>query len=151
MGQIVASVTGALLLLKLVKILLPEGSIKKYASVLVSSLVVLVMIVSVFGKKVSLDFQILNQSNQFEPEITEKVMNRQIMKEFSKRLEADMKESVPGLENCELSFEFSETDEGDYNISSVEILSFDEEDVEIIRQIESLYSIDNGKIHWRKK
>ena len=44
-----ASVAGALLLLKFVKILLPEGSIKNYVSITVSSLVILIMIASVTG------------------------------------------------------------------------------------------------------
>ena len=80
----------------------------------------------------------------------EKVMNSQIMKEFSRRLEEDMKTAVPELSDCELNFVFTENTDGSYDISSVEILSEKNEDKRINEQIAKLYSIDPGIIQWRK-
>ena len=78
-------------------------------------------------------------------------MNAQIMKEFSRRLEEDMKTAVPALSECELEFVFSEKKDGSYFISSVVITSHDKRNTEIIMRICELYSIDDRVISWRTK
>ena len=141
MGQIIASVAGALILLKLVKILLPEGSVKKYASFTVSALVMLIMILSVTGRAHDFSAGIAEEKTMPDTVDSENVMNRQIIKEFSRRLEQDMKSAVPELSDCDIEFEFSENEKGEITVVSVNIESEGDISPDVEERIIELYGM----------
>ena len=141
MGQIISSVAGALILLKLVKILLPEGSIKKYASFMMSALVMLIMILSVTGRAPDFSPGIAEEKTMPDTADYEKVMNRQIIREFSRRLEQDMKGAVPELSDCDIEFEFSENEKGEITVVSVNIDSESDISPDVEERIFELYGM----------
>lgn len=151
MVQTITSIAGALLMLKLVKILLPEGSIKKYASFTVSALVMLIMILSVIGRIDSFSLNIPIDSGEPYIKNSDDATSDMITREFSGRLEADMKQNIPELADCKINIAFSEATDGSYIISSVEIISDSERDKLVEDRIAGLYMIDPAVIVWRKK
>ena len=152
MKQIIISITGSLLILKIIKIILPEGTVKKYASFIVSVLVMLILIASVAGSNIDL-FPVFDDGYA-EQDSTDKiaeVQNRQIGKEFSRQLDEDMKKSIPQLKNAELIFEFEIDENNKGYVSSMIIKSPYDQSDNVINRISELYMIDKELIEWRKK
>ncbi len=152
MKQIIISITGSLLILKIVKIILPEGTVKKYASFIVSVLVMLILIASAAGSSMNLipvfDDGYAEQGNT--DKITE-VQNSQIVKEFTRQLDEDMKKSIPQLKNAELLFEFEIDEDNKGYVSSMIIKSPYDQNDSVINRVSELYMIDKKLIEWRKK
>ena len=151
MKQIIISIAGALLILRVAKLILPEGTVKKYASFIVSALVMLILLISVSGHEMtSFSFE-ETENPQAQTDAVEDVQKQQIIAEFTRQLDDDMKKSIPELKSAELSFTFEISPNNTGYVTSMTILSPYERSEKIIDRISELYMIDRETIDWRKK
>ena len=151
MKQIIISIAGTLLILKIVKIILPEGAVKKYASFIVSALVMLMLLVSISGIPIkSFSFQ-ENSPPDISTEKLENVRYQQIIEEFTRQLDEDMKKTIPELKTAKLLFEFEISENNTGYVTSMTIISPYDENEYVINRISELYMIDSEIIDWRKK
>lgn len=148
--QIIISIVGAMLVLQAVKLILPEGTVKKYASFIVCVTVVLILSASVFGTSFSFipDFEI--ESGEDYSEGFSEVRKSQIEREFSRQLDCDMKKSIPELSNSELSFEFDISEDNTGFVTHMLIKSPDSENISVKTRLSELYMIPIDAIEWRR-
>lgn len=150
MKQIIISIVGALLVLQAVKLIIPESTVKKYASFIVSATVMLILTAAVFGSS----FPLLPDFDEAEPsdysDSFENLRRSQIEREFSRQLSGDMKKSIPELKNSELSFAFNISEDNTGYVAHMLIRSPDAEDFFVKTRVSEMYMIPIDDIEWRK-
>ena len=138
------------MVLRVVNTVLPEGTVKKYSSFIVSCVVMLILITSVTTSG-NFDFSFPDEGEvTVDAEDLERVKKLQIEQEFSRQLIEDMKKTFPTLKSADIGFSFNINEDGTGYVTEMTIEScYDKNDV-IIMRISELYGIDENIITWRK-
>ncbi|MDY6314798.1 MAG: hypothetical protein SPL89_06470 [Clostridia bacterium] len=150
MKQIIISIVGALLVLQAVKLIIPESTVKKYASFIVSATVMLILTAAVFGSSFSCFPEFDETEAESYSDSFEDLRQSQIEREFSRQLIGDMKKSIPELKNSELSFSFNISEDNTGYVSHMLIKSPDAEDSAVKTRVSEMYMIPVEDIEWRK-
>ena len=155
MHNIVVTVVGALLIFNALKIVIPEGSMKKYISHIMSVFMIVVIITPIMGAvsltlpEISVDYPGEDKSDALSD-----LQLRQILANYEKQLIEDFKRSVPtlfdGLREIEIGF-FEDSSQYNFGmVKSLEIKSARERDERVIDKLYSLYGIEREVIKWEK-
>lgn len=150
MKQIIISIAGSLIILRVVKTILPEGTVKKYASFIVSCMVMLILVTSVTLKNNAEFILPVEENITIDISEFEQIQKKQIEREFSRQLIDDMVKTFPELNGAEISFTFNINEDGTGYVTGMVIESQYEKSESIITRISELYRIDRNVIIWRK-
>lgn len=150
MKQIIISIAGSLLILQALRLIIPEGTIKKYASFIVGMSTVLMLTVSFLGREFSFDIGFGDAESTEYSGGFEDVRQSQIEREFTRQLDTDMKKSIPELKTAELSFSFDISENNTGYVTYMLIRSPDDEDENVKRRVSESYMIPREVIEWIK-
>ncbi len=151
MKQIIISVCGALIILQIMKMILPEGTVKKYASFIVGLLVMLILSGSVSGMGARLSEIIIKDTKIPEIPQVQEVQKQQIADNFTSQLREDMKKSIPYFKNAELYFGFEISEDNTGYVTNMTIVSENPPSEQVLSEVSRLYMIDREIIEWRQK
>ena len=157
MRDILVTIIGALLIFNALKIIIPDGKMKKYLTFIISIFMMVIIITPIAGlagiapPSLNVDY---SKEAPAADELSQ-VQVKQILAEYERQLITDFHKTVPalfdGLSDIQIGFVEDASQQDFGTVDSIKIISNRERDEDVVNKLSSLYSINKEVISWERK